>query len=158
MTCTGRWLIALRCIMWSDYEYENVFQLLLLQRNNISSITTELQTLSNLTELDLSQNHFTQVHRWHQGPGNQQMWDSTVRKGSSSHLRSGPLDGFVFSEPAGDSLPGGEPHWGVGRLWFDEPDLFGRALHQPQQNLFHWTQGLCWAVQPATVTLECFWL
>ncbi|TWW56381.1 leucine-rich repeat neuronal protein 1 isoform X1 [Takifugu flavidus] len=36
-------------------------QLLLLQRNNISSITTELQSLSNLTELDLSQNHFTQV-------------------------------------------------------------------------------------------------
>ncbi|XP_008291287.1 leucine-rich repeat neuronal protein 1 [Stegastes partitus] len=36
-------------------------QLLLLQSNNISSITTELQSLTNLTELDLSQNHFTQV-------------------------------------------------------------------------------------------------
>ncbi|XP_056130633.1 leucine-rich repeat neuronal protein 1 [Lampris incognitus] len=36
-------------------------QVLLLQSNNISSITTELQSLSNLTELDLSQNHFTQV-------------------------------------------------------------------------------------------------
>lgn len=37
------------------------FQVLLLQSNNISSITTELQSLTNLTELDLSQNHFTQV-------------------------------------------------------------------------------------------------
>ncbi|XP_035501483.1 leucine-rich repeat neuronal protein 1 [Scophthalmus maximus] len=36
-------------------------QVLLLQSNNISSITTELQRLTNLTELDLSQNHFTQV-------------------------------------------------------------------------------------------------
>ncbi|XP_068602553.1 leucine-rich repeat neuronal protein 1 [Brachionichthys hirsutus] len=36
-------------------------QVLLLQSNNISSITTELQSLVNLTELDLSQNHFTQV-------------------------------------------------------------------------------------------------
>ncbi|XP_028438464.1 leucine-rich repeat neuronal protein 1 [Perca flavescens] len=36
-------------------------QVLLLQRNNISSITTELESLTNLTELDLSQNHFTQV-------------------------------------------------------------------------------------------------
>ncbi|XP_073326684.1 leucine-rich repeat neuronal protein 1 [Pagrus major] len=36
-------------------------QVLLLQSNNISSITTELQSLMNLTELDLSQNHFTQV-------------------------------------------------------------------------------------------------
>nr|XP_046251648.1 leucine-rich repeat neuronal protein 1 [Scatophagus argus] len=36
-------------------------QVLLLQSNNISSITTELQSLANLTELDLSQNHFTQV-------------------------------------------------------------------------------------------------
>uniref|UniRef100_A0A3Q4GZC2 Si:ch211-180f4.1 n=1 Tax=Neolamprologus brichardi TaxID=32507 RepID=A0A3Q4GZC2_NEOBR len=36
-------------------------QVLLLQSNNISSITTELQSLTNLTELDLSQNHFTQV-------------------------------------------------------------------------------------------------
>ncbi|CAN9515300.1 unnamed protein product [Ophioblennius macclurei] len=36
-------------------------ELLLLQSNNISSITTELQSLTNLTELDLSQNHFTQV-------------------------------------------------------------------------------------------------
>ncbi|XP_078144176.1 leucine-rich repeat neuronal protein 1 [Centroberyx gerrardi] len=35
-------------------------QVLLLQSNNISSITTELQSLNNLTELDLSQNHFTQ--------------------------------------------------------------------------------------------------
>uniref|UniRef100_UPI003AAABB82 leucine-rich repeat neuronal protein 1 n=1 Tax=Centroberyx gerrardi TaxID=166262 RepID=UPI003AAABB82 len=36
-------------------------QVLLLQSNNISSITTELQSLNNLTELDLSQNHFTQL-------------------------------------------------------------------------------------------------
>uniref|UniRef100_A0A3Q3EWS6 Si:ch211-180f4.1 n=1 Tax=Labrus bergylta TaxID=56723 RepID=A0A3Q3EWS6_9LABR len=36
-------------------------QVLLLQSNNISSISTELQRLTNLTELDLSQNHFTQV-------------------------------------------------------------------------------------------------
>ncbi|XP_070823996.1 leucine-rich repeat neuronal protein 1 [Chaetodon trifascialis] len=36
-------------------------QVLLLQSNNISSITSELQRLTNLTELDLSQNHFTQV-------------------------------------------------------------------------------------------------
>ncbi|XP_074537816.1 leucine-rich repeat neuronal protein 1 [Halichoeres trimaculatus] len=36
-------------------------QVLLLQSNNISSITSELQSLTNLTELDLSQNHFTQV-------------------------------------------------------------------------------------------------
>ncbi|XP_041800901.1 leucine-rich repeat neuronal protein 1 [Chelmon rostratus] len=36
-------------------------QVLLLQSNNISSITAELQSLTNLTELDLSQNHFTQV-------------------------------------------------------------------------------------------------
>lgn len=39
----------------------DVLQVLLLQSNNISSITTELQRLTNLTELDLSQNHFTQV-------------------------------------------------------------------------------------------------
>lgn len=39
----------------------DVFQVLLLQSNNISSITSELQSLTNLTELDLSQNHFTQV-------------------------------------------------------------------------------------------------
>ncbi|XP_008316115.1 leucine-rich repeat neuronal protein 1 [Cynoglossus semilaevis] len=36
-------------------------QVLLLQSNNISLIVTELQSLTNLTELDLSQNHFTQV-------------------------------------------------------------------------------------------------
>ncbi|KAJ3583211.1 hypothetical protein NHX12_034182 [Muraenolepis orangiensis] len=36
-------------------------QVLLLQSNNISLIGTELQDLTNLTELDLSQNHFTQV-------------------------------------------------------------------------------------------------
>uniref|UniRef100_A0A3Q2T8W8 Si:ch211-180f4.1 n=1 Tax=Fundulus heteroclitus TaxID=8078 RepID=A0A3Q2T8W8_FUNHE len=36
-------------------------QVLLLQSNNISSITTELQSMSKLTELDLSQNRFTQV-------------------------------------------------------------------------------------------------
>ncbi|KAJ4922931.1 hypothetical protein JOQ06_022599 [Pogonophryne albipinna] len=36
-------------------------QVMLLQSNNISTITTELQSLYNLTELDLSQNHFTQV-------------------------------------------------------------------------------------------------
>ncbi|XP_037627426.1 leucine-rich repeat neuronal protein 1 [Sebastes umbrosus] len=36
-------------------------QVMLLQSNNISSITTELQSLNNLTELDLSANHFTQV-------------------------------------------------------------------------------------------------
>lgn len=49
---------------------ENAFQLLLLQSNNISSITTELQSLGNLTELDLSQNHFTQVHGATPGPRN----------------------------------------------------------------------------------------
>ncbi|XP_056278158.1 leucine-rich repeat neuronal protein 1 isoform X2 [Pseudoliparis swirei] len=36
-------------------------QVLLLQSNNISNIDSELQSLKNLTELDLSQNHFTQV-------------------------------------------------------------------------------------------------
>uniref|UniRef100_A0A3Q2D3X7 Si:ch211-180f4.1 n=1 Tax=Cyprinodon variegatus TaxID=28743 RepID=A0A3Q2D3X7_CYPVA len=36
-------------------------QVLLLQSNNISSISTELQNMRNLTELDLSQNHFSQV-------------------------------------------------------------------------------------------------
>ncbi|TTB56399.1 Leucine-rich repeat neuronal protein 1 [Bagarius yarrelli] len=36
-------------------------QVLLLQSNNISVVTTELRTLVNLTELDLSQNHFTQI-------------------------------------------------------------------------------------------------
>lgn len=36
-------------------------QVLLLQSNNISSISFELQSLTNLTELDLSQNHITQV-------------------------------------------------------------------------------------------------
>ncbi|XP_038154387.1 leucine-rich repeat neuronal protein 1 [Cyprinodon tularosa] len=36
-------------------------QVLLLQSNNISSISTELQNMGNLTELDLSQNHFSQV-------------------------------------------------------------------------------------------------
>uniref|UniRef100_A0A8C6TE50 Si:ch211-180f4.1 n=1 Tax=Neogobius melanostomus TaxID=47308 RepID=A0A8C6TE50_9GOBI len=36
-------------------------QVLLLQSNNISSISLELQSLTNLTELDLSQNHITQV-------------------------------------------------------------------------------------------------
>ncbi|XP_068200029.1 leucine-rich repeat neuronal protein 1 [Antennarius striatus] len=36
-------------------------QVLLLQSNNISSITMELRSLINLTELDLSQNHFTKV-------------------------------------------------------------------------------------------------
>lgn len=36
-------------------------QVLLLQSNNISSITTELQSLLNLTELDLSQNHLKRV-------------------------------------------------------------------------------------------------
>ncbi|KAM8829416.1 LOW QUALITY PROTEIN: leucine-rich repeat neuronal protein 1-like [Synchiropus picturatus] len=36
-------------------------QVLLLQSNNISSITTELQSLVNLTELDLSQNHLKRV-------------------------------------------------------------------------------------------------
>nr|XP_043893245.1 leucine-rich repeat neuronal protein 1 isoform X1 [Solea senegalensis] len=36
-------------------------QVLLLQSNNISFISTELQSLTNLTELDLSQNHLTQV-------------------------------------------------------------------------------------------------
>ncbi|XP_051964776.1 leucine-rich repeat neuronal protein 1-like [Xyrauchen texanus] len=36
-------------------------QVLLLQSNNISSVTSELQSLVNLTELDLSQNHFTQI-------------------------------------------------------------------------------------------------
>uniref|UniRef100_A0A4W5KDX5 Si:ch211-180f4.1 n=1 Tax=Hucho hucho TaxID=62062 RepID=A0A4W5KDX5_9TELE len=36
-------------------------QVLLLQSNNISSVSVELQSLVNLTELDLSQNHFTQI-------------------------------------------------------------------------------------------------
>ncbi|XP_028849400.1 leucine-rich repeat neuronal protein 1 [Denticeps clupeoides] len=36
-------------------------QVLLLQSNNISSVTLELQNLVNLTELDLSQNHFMQI-------------------------------------------------------------------------------------------------
>ncbi|KAL2103434.1 hypothetical protein ACEWY4_000302 [Coilia grayii] len=36
-------------------------QVLLLQSNNISSVTQELQNLVNLTELDLSQNHFTNI-------------------------------------------------------------------------------------------------
>ncbi|KAG7472693.1 hypothetical protein MATL_G00111520 [Megalops atlanticus] len=36
-------------------------QVLLLQSNNISYVTVELQSLVNLTELDLSQNHFTQI-------------------------------------------------------------------------------------------------
>lgn len=38
-----------------------VSQVLLLQSNNISWVGSELQSLANLTELDLSQNHFTQV-------------------------------------------------------------------------------------------------
>lgn len=58
-----------RCTLWYN-KYVNVSQVLLLQSNNISFITTELQSLSNLTELDLSQNHFTQVCRGHQGPVN----------------------------------------------------------------------------------------
>ncbi|NP_001373634.1 uncharacterized protein LOC100144405 precursor [Danio rerio] len=37
-------------------------QVLLLQSNNISRGTSQLQSLVNLTELDLSQNHFTQIH------------------------------------------------------------------------------------------------
>ncbi|KPP67073.1 leucine-rich repeat neuronal protein 1-like [Scleropages formosus] len=36
-------------------------QVLLLQSNNISQITVELQNLINLTELDLSQNHFAKI-------------------------------------------------------------------------------------------------
>ncbi|XP_015196926.1 leucine-rich repeat neuronal protein 1 [Lepisosteus oculatus] len=36
-------------------------QVLLLQSNNISKVTTELQSLINLTELDLSQNHFARM-------------------------------------------------------------------------------------------------
>ncbi|TRY72821.1 hypothetical protein DNTS_009519 [Danionella cerebrum] len=36
-------------------------QVLLLQSNNISRVTSELQSLVNLTELDLSQNHFRQI-------------------------------------------------------------------------------------------------
>lgn len=39
-------------------------QVLLLQSNNISWVGSELQSLANLTELDLSQNHFTQVPHW----------------------------------------------------------------------------------------------
>lgn len=51
--------IVAECVVLS------VSQVLLLQSNNISSITTELHSLTNLTELDLSQNHFTQVlHRF----------------------------------------------------------------------------------------------
>lgn len=58
-----------------------VLQVLLLQSNNISSIGAELQSLRNLTELDLSQNHFTQVHRWHQGPNNKHAWGSMTSNG-----------------------------------------------------------------------------
>ncbi|MGH0178531.1 UNVERIFIED_CONTAM: hypothetical protein FKN15_077638 [Acipenser sinensis] len=36
-------------------------QVLLLQSNNISRVTLELQNLANLTELDLSQNHFVGI-------------------------------------------------------------------------------------------------
>lgn len=36
-------------------------QVLLLQSNNISVVTSELRALANLTELDLSQNHFSQI-------------------------------------------------------------------------------------------------
>ncbi|XP_012988182.1 leucine-rich repeat neuronal protein 1 [Esox lucius] len=36
-------------------------QVLLLQSNNISSVSAEFQRVINLTELDLSQNHFTQI-------------------------------------------------------------------------------------------------
>ncbi|XP_076131951.1 leucine-rich repeat neuronal protein 1 isoform X1 [Alosa pseudoharengus] len=36
-------------------------QVLLLQSNNISSVTQELHRLVNLTELDLSQNHFSRI-------------------------------------------------------------------------------------------------
>ncbi|XP_046895264.1 leucine-rich repeat neuronal protein 1 [Hypomesus transpacificus] len=36
-------------------------QVLLLQSNNISLVSVELQGLANLTELDLSQNHFNQI-------------------------------------------------------------------------------------------------
>ncbi|KAK1800929.1 hypothetical protein P4O66_004690 [Electrophorus voltai] len=36
-------------------------QVLLLQSNNISLVTSELRSLVNLTELDLSQNHFTRI-------------------------------------------------------------------------------------------------
>ncbi|KAL6459230.1 hypothetical protein MHYP_G00327020 [Metynnis hypsauchen] len=36
-------------------------QVLLLQSNNISLVTSELRSLINLTELDLSQNHFTHI-------------------------------------------------------------------------------------------------
>ncbi|XP_069065756.1 leucine-rich repeat neuronal protein 1-like [Pleurodeles waltl] len=36
-------------------------QVLLLQSNKISQVSAELQSLSNLTELDLSQNHFTSI-------------------------------------------------------------------------------------------------
>ncbi|MGH0153807.1 UNVERIFIED_CONTAM: hypothetical protein FKN15_025099 [Acipenser sinensis] len=36
-------------------------QVLLLQSNNISRVTFELQNLANLTELDLSQNHFAGI-------------------------------------------------------------------------------------------------
>ncbi len=68
------WLASLELLCWvceeltvgptAEYVVNMcwcVFQVLLLQSNNISSITTELQSLTNLTELDLSQNHFTQV-------------------------------------------------------------------------------------------------
>lgn len=44
-----------------------VSQVLLLQSNNISWVGSELQNLANLTELDLSQNHFTQVPQWFLG-------------------------------------------------------------------------------------------
>ncbi|XP_066500381.1 leucine-rich repeat neuronal protein 1 [Hoplias malabaricus] len=36
-------------------------RVLLLQSNNISMVTSEIRSLVNLTELDLSQNHFTQI-------------------------------------------------------------------------------------------------
>ncbi|MBN3274601.1 LRRN1 protein, partial [Polyodon spathula] len=43
-------------------------QVLLLQSNNISRVTFELQNLANLTELDLSQNHFAGI--WDVGLAN----------------------------------------------------------------------------------------
>lgn len=64
-----------RCLSGGHAGHEHVnnvslcLQVLLLQSNNISSVTSELQNLRNLTELDLSQNHLTQVPRPLFSPG-----------------------------------------------------------------------------------------
>lgn len=123
------------------------FQVLLLQSNNISSITSELQSLSNLTELDLSQNHFTQVTA--DGLNVSLFLREFVVEGLSPS--SGELYGALLSELPGDSVPGGEPDRGAGGLWFKKSVQSGRALHQPQPHLLNRTQGLLRPHEPAAV-------